>query len=178
MLRHTMSQNSSPITFSSVAAGYAWELWATRGQRASVQDIISLFKSPQKYPQSRSDKPLLCRPWYTQQWHAQRRAWIHLPCPTLPLPVSSLWKVPYGRCQSNWSFTSSNPCPAQRGRDAVMLSQGAFVLRQSRHFAVGLLAAEHWQSCLPTPNIKCHFNSQPPGKPKLLEQWTHAKQLL
>lgn len=167
-----MSQSSSTIRFSSVDAGYDWEWWATKGHRGCRLKMLLKFAFWSIL------KPIPKADLTSSSYTSPHRHNGDLCSNSMNLSsfASSLLKVPCGRHQSNWSFTSANSCPAWWGLDAITLSQGASVLRQSRQ--VGLLAAENWQSRLSTPNIKCHFNSQPLGKPRPLEEWTHAKQLL
>lgn len=155
-------------------------VWLRGGQQGVTEDISSRLSSLLKTTQMLYPKHIQQATnagSHTTVTRADEHEPIQL-CPRLCPPASFLFAGHYGRCQSNWSFISSSPWTPSAGGDVIRLSLGASVLRQSGYFAVGLLAAEHWQSWLPTPNIKCHFNSQPLGKPRPLEQWTHAKQLL
>lgn len=173
MLWHIMSQKFKPHQLQ------LWGCWVwlravgNKGsEKTSVQDISYLFKATQM-PSPKQIQQATDAGSPTTVTRAEECEPIQL-CPRLPPPASSL-------CSALWQVSKQlvicqlKPLPCERGGDTIRLSQGAFVPGESRHFAVGLLAAEHQQSWLPTPNIKCHFNSQPPGKPRPLEQWTHAK---
>lgn len=108
-----MSQSSSPISFSSEDAGYDWEEGNKGSQRTSVQDLSSLFKTTQmlhpKHIQQATNAGS-----HTTVTCADEHEPIQL-CPRLCPPASFLFAGHYGRCQSNWSFSSS-PCPVCRGR--------------------------------------------------------------
>lgn len=82
-------------------------------QRTSVQEISSLFKATQM-PSPKQIQQATDAGSPTTVTRAEEHEPIQL-CPRFPRPASSLFAVPYGRCQSNWSFLSSSPSPVSDG---------------------------------------------------------------